>query len=153
MMPDGDRITELTEDALNFFRNGLYCSEAILKSFKKNGYINAGDEVLNIATSFGVGIGASKCCCGSLTGGVLVLSFLFGRNAPEISDKNAMDTSARLYEEFKNEFGASCCKVLTRSVEWGTPGHHKFCEKYVKRAVEITYNILIEFSNTKKKAV
>jgi C_GCAxxG_C_C family probable redox protein len=146
-------ITNLVEDALNYFRNGLYCSEAILKSFSKNGFIEAGEEILNIATSFGVGIGASKCCCGSLTGGVLVLSFIFGRNVPEKSDKNAMETSAKLYEVFKKEFGASCCKVLTKKVEWGTPEHHKCCEKYVKRAVEITYETLIEYLKLEKEAV
>jgi C_GCAxxG_C_C family probable redox protein len=135
----------VVDDSVDFFRNGLYCSEAIFKSFRKNGILDIPEEVLKIATGFGVGIGASKCCCGSLTGGVLVLSVLLGRTNPGESDKLAMESSAKLYGKFKDEFGASCCKVLTRPVEWGAPEHHVYCERFVKKVAEDTYGILEEY--------
>jgi len=36
-----------------------------------------------MATGFGAGLGAAKCCCGSLTGAVMVLSAVKGRTTKE----------------------------------------------------------------------
>lgn len=143
-MATKEQKEKVANDSIEFFKNGLYCSEAIVKAFRDNGILQVPEEILKVATCFGVGIGASKCACGSLTGGVLVLSLIFGRTGASESDKNAMETSAKLYEEFKKDFGASCCKVLTRPIEWGTPEHHKYCERFVKKAAEVTYEILEE---------
>ncbi|NPV92326.1 MAG: C_GCAxxG_C_C family protein [Firmicutes bacterium] len=141
-MPKKARLNRVAEDSVNYFRNGLYCSEAILKAFNQHYKLGLPDEFLKIATGFGAGLGASKCCCGSITGGVMVLSLVHGRSQEEDPETDAFDAVAELHKRFKKEFKASCCKVLTRPVEWGSPEHHEFCEKYVLRAAEITDEIL-----------
>jgi C_GCAxxG_C_C family probable redox protein len=132
----------LVEDAVNYFRDGLYCSEAILHAFNGHYELGISDDILKIATGFGVGLGGSKCSCGSLTGGVMVLSLVFGRSGADQSDAAAVSAVAELYSKFKKEFGASCCRVLTKPVVWGSPEHHKYCERYVRSAVELTDAIL-----------
>lgn len=130
------------EDSVNFFKNGLYCSEAILKAF--NGHYNLGlsPEVLKIATGFGAGLGASKCCCGSLTGGVMVLSLVAGRSTADESETPAFEAVKELHDRFKKTFGATCCRALTKPVEWGAPEHHEYCIQFVRGASELTDEIL-----------
>ncbi|MCX7745369.1 MAG: C-GCAxxG-C-C family protein [Clostridia bacterium] len=139
-----EKISRVVEDSLQYFKNGLYCSEAILKAFNDNYNLGLTAEVLKIATAFGVGLGASKCCCGSLTGGTMVLSLLFGRSSAHIPETEAFDAASRFHDEFKKEFGAACCRVLTKPIQWGTPEHHKYCEQFVGKAAELTAKMIAE---------
>lgn len=143
--------SKAVRDSVNLFKNGLYCSEAILKAFHENYDLGLTPEFLKVATAFGAGLGASKCCCGSVTGGTLVLSLVAGRSTPEESETAAFESASTLHDEFKKEFKATCCRVLTKPVEWGTPEHHQFCIQYVERAAEITEEILkIKFNLLQK---
>ncbi|MCW2278502.1 C-GCAxxG-C-C family (seleno)protein [Heliophilum fasciatum] len=137
-------MSNVVSNSLHYFRNGLYCSEAILKAFNEEYDLGLTEEYLKIATSFGVGIGASKCLCGAISGGVLVISLLEGRAKPSESEGPAFSAAAHLHKEFLKDYKSSCCRVLTRSVEWGTPDHHKYCEQFVQRAAELTEEVLKE---------
>ncbi len=132
------------EDSAAYFKNGFYCSEAILKAFNEHYNLGLPQEFLKIATGFGAGIGASKCCCGSLTGGVMVLSLVAGRTKPEESETPAFDAAGTLHDRFKEAFGATCCRALTKHVEWGSPEHHEYCVRFVRGAAELTEAILRE---------
>lgn len=139
-----NEFQEVAEASVAHFRNRLYCSEAILKAFKEHYDLGLPDQFLKIATSFGVGLGASKCCCGSLTGGILVLSLITGRTSADESEGPAFEAAADLHDDFKGRFKATCCRVLTKPIEWGTPEHHKYCEQFVSGAAETTAKILAE---------
>ena len=143
-MTNQDKPIPVAEDSVKYFRDGLYCSEAILKAFNEHYHLELPDQILKIATGFGVGLGGSKCSCGSLTGGVMVLSLVFGRVHPEESEQEAFDNAAKLHNDFKKQFKATCCRVLTKPVEWGSPEHHQYCEQFVRRAAEITDSILAD---------
>lgn len=67
------------DDSVEYFKGGLYCSEALLKAFDEHYDLGFTPEFRKIATSFGAGIGAAKCACGCLTGGVMMLSLVAGR--------------------------------------------------------------------------
>lgn len=136
--------TGVVEDSVAYFRDGLYCSEAILKAFNEHYQLGLTDEFLKIATGFGAGLGASKCCCGSLTGGVMVLSLVTGRASKEESEAPTFDAVNKLHDHFKKTFGATCCRVLTKPVEWGAPEHHEYCVRFVRGAAGMTESILKE---------
>jgi C_GCAxxG_C_C family probable redox protein len=129
-------------DAVDLFKKGLYCSEAILQTYNK--YLNLGldEKALKMATGFGAGLGTAKCVCGSLTGAILVISALKGRVNPSENEKEVFELTKMLHDRFKDRFKATCCRVLTRDVEWGTPGHIEFCSHYVHGTVEILEEIL-----------
>lgn len=132
----------VAELAVNKFKNGLYCSEAILAAFNEVFNLNLSKDVLKIATGFGAGFGGAKCVCGSITGGQIVISLILGRTEANESETPTFEASKRLHDEFKNEFKASCCRVLTKDVVWGAPEHHQNCIKYVEAATRFTYKIL-----------
>lgn len=133
---------ELATQAVDLFKNGLYCSEAILKVFNENLDLGLSDAALKMATGFGAGLGASKCCCGSLTGAVLVLSAVKGRTSPENDVDEVFALTQELHNRFKQKYKATCCRRLTKTVIWGEPEHHQHCEQYVGGAVEILVDIL-----------
>lgn len=134
----------VVEKAINYFKDGLYCSEAILKAFNENYRLGLPEAALKMATGFGAGLGASKCCCGSVTSGVMVLSLVTGRSSKEESEKPAFDAVNTLHDCFKKTFGSTCCRVLTKPVEWGAPEHHEYCVRFVRGAAEMTESILKE---------
>jgi C_GCAxxG_C_C family probable redox protein len=139
-----DPFRAVAEDSVKYFVNKLYCSEAILKAFNEHYVLGVPDQFLKIATSFGAGLGASKCCCGALTGGILVLSLITGRNSPDEPEGPAFTAASALHDEFKHRYTAACCRVLTRLVPWGSPEHHRYCQQFVYGAAEITAAILAD---------
>lgn len=130
------------KEAITLFRNGLYCSEAILQVFNKHLLLGLDDNALKMATCFGAGLGGSKCCCGALTGAILVLSAVNGRVYPSDSIEEAFAFTNALHDRFKERYKSTCCRVLTKNIEWGSVEHVQHCETLVGGAVEILEDIL-----------
>jgi len=128
--------------SLEYFRSGLYCSEAILRAFNEVYELNYPEDKYSIATGFATGFGEAKCSCGALTGGVLVLSLISGRNFNYESERVSFTLVNELHNKFKEKHGAICCRVLTKTVGWGTAEHKYLCEKYVIYAAQITDDLI-----------
>lgn len=146
-MSSSDQICDdpsCAEGAADYFQSGFYCSEAILKSFHERYDLGLTDDLIRITTAFGKGLGGSRCCCGCLTTGVMIISLVAGRTQLEDSAAPATKAAAELHNTFKKQFGATCCRVLTRKVIWGTRGHYQHCERYVRETTQILESILRE---------
>ena len=128
--------------SLEYFRNGLYCSEAILRAFNEVYQLDYPENKYKIATGFGSGLGESGCSCGSLTAGVMVLGLIAGRNHVYESERVAFTAVHELHQRFKEKHKAICCRFLTRNVEWGTAEHKILCETYVIDAAQITEDLI-----------
>lgn len=135
-------LSKAVERSVALFNGGLYCSEAILKAFNEEFGLGLAPDAYRIATAFGAGIGASKCACGAVTGGVLVLSLALGRTGADRPETPAFEAAARLHNRWVAEEGAVCCRVLTRHVVWGSPEHHAACGDKVRAAARLTDEIL-----------
>ena len=125
-----------------YFKNGLYCSEAILRAFNEVYNLGFPAEFYKISTGFGAGLGESGCSCGSVTGAAMVLSIITGRNVNYESERLAFSLINELHDRFKNKNKAICCRALTRNVVWGAAEHHMLCEDYVVDAALITDEII-----------
>lgn len=134
--------TNVEKLALHYFTNGLYCSEAILKAFNEVYELKLPDEAIRMATGFGTGFGNSKCSCGCITGAILVTSSILGRTSASKSEEPAFEASKEIHDTFKDSFKYTCCRALTKGVEWGSKNHHEECQKYVIFAVRITEEIV-----------
>jgi cysteine synthase A len=130
------------ELSLKYFRNGLYCSEAIVKAFNKVYRLGLPESVHKVATGFGLGIGEAGCACGAVTGSITILSSVSGRTKAYESERIAHLAVKQLHDHFKAKHKAICCRVLTRSVGWGSAEHKILCEQYVIDAAVITDRIL-----------
>lgn len=135
-------MTDPVAHALDLFRNGLFCSEAIVQAFNSELDLGFDETTLRVATVFGAGFGGAKCSCGSLTGALVVLGGVMGRTSVDQSVDKTFCLAVELHDAFRSRFGQVCCRTLTRDQEWGAPEHHAYCERYVQGAAEILLALL-----------
>lgn len=123
---DLEKIRKIAED---YYRNGdFYCSEAVVKTIIDEFQIDVSEDVIKMASGFPVGMGGMGCTCGALTGGVMAIGLVYGRSQGKDPKVNkAMELSAKLYQIFCERHKVSCCKVLTRGMEKGSPEHMEQC--------------------------
>jgi len=129
---------------LKYFRNGLYCSEAIFRAFKETYNLRASEDSNRFLTGFGSGLGESGCACGAVTGCVAALSALAGRLHNYESERTLYTAVHRLHDAFKAQYKALCCRILTKNVVWNSAEHRIQCEKYMLSAADITDEIIRE---------
>jgi len=143
-LADNPDCSTCEEDSVAYYQGGLYCSEALLKAFDEHYDLGLTPEFRKIATSFGAGLGAAKCACGCLTGGVMVLSLIAGRSTPEVPETAAFEAAAALHDAFKQQYRSACCRVLTKRLEWGSAEHYAQCQRFVGGTAEMVATILRE---------
>lgn len=128
-------VKKVQQDAENLFRNGFYCSEALMSSIRDNFQLDCPEEVIAMASGMPVGVGKSGCICGALNGGVMALGCFFGRTKPKagdpVSDKN-IALAHELHDWFKGATGknATCCRILTREFDKSKGEHKEQCIHY-----------------------
>lgn len=142
MQTDVD-VNEVKKQAEKLFKNGqFYCSEAIISSIKDQFELDISDRMIAMASGFPVGIGKSKCVCGAVSGGVMAISYFFGRDkgGDKRIERN-LKLANELQQSFQDNHGALCCKVLTDGFDM-TSGEHKeqctsFTGEVAAKATEI----------------
>ena len=143
-------LEEIRATAETYYRNGdFYCSEAVVKTLMDAFQLDVPEDVIKMASGFPVGMGGMGCTCGVLTGGILVLGMIYGRKeAKDPSVNKAMELSARLYQVFCQRHKVSCCKVLIRGMEKGSPEHMEQCISFTGEMAYETAKIILEEKKT-----
>jgi len=118
------------EQAGAIFNDGYNCSQSVFSSFAEECGITK-DLALKLSTGFGGGISRHGEVCGAVSGGVLVLSSLFGRG--ENCDKQNMITTYEktqlLFSTFSEKMGTVSCKKLLNGCELLTKeGQNEFVD-------------------------
>ncbi|EEG74495.1 C-GCAxxG-C-C family protein [[Clostridium] hylemonae] len=126
-------VAKITKDAEDLFRNGFFCSEAVVSSIRSNFEIDVPEAVISMASGFPVGIGRSKCLCGAVSGGVMAIGLVFGRTVqkdPQVEE--TMRLSKELHDWFKEASGknAICCRILTKEFDMGQGEHKEQCVRF-----------------------
>jgi C_GCAxxG_C_C family probable redox protein len=115
----------LVEEAVNRFKEGLSCSQAIFVTYGKHYGID--EEVAKtISSSFGGGMGRTCQTCGAVTGTYLVLGFI----NHEDNEKLAKEKTYALVQTFSSKFneihGSVNCQQLTGCDLGTTEGRERF---------------------------
>jgi len=98
--------------------------------------------LVGLSTGLGGGVaGTQQELCGALSGGLLLIGALHGRDTPEEDDTIAYELSERYMERFGAHFGASQCARLRSTVVKGSGGLGS-CGPLVEQAVDILLEIL-----------
>ena len=146
-------MSQKSEQAVEWFRNGLNCSQAVLGSYCRELGLDC-ELAFKVATGFGGGMRMAETC-GAVTGAFMVLGLKYGNSTAE--DKKA---KAKTYERiveytdrFKARNGSVNCSYLL-GCDISTPeGMEKaqenelfssVCPKMVRDAAEILEEILEE---------
>jgi C_GCAxxG_C_C family probable redox protein len=130
----------LRHQAEDLYRSGKFlCSEAILYTFNEALGRPLPGEVVRLASGFPVGMGAlgvGGCSCGALTGGIMVLGMVYGRSNPGDEAPLVLAKAKELHDWFKHQKGSTCCRVLIRDLQFGSPGHIDQCVSFTGDVAE-----------------
>lgn len=114
---------QMRQRAIELFNKRFHCSQAILAvSQEKLGCVN--EDVIKALGAFGGGVASSGRICGTLTGGVALISSLFSRgNLQDREDPRMWKLSAKLtrkFEELTEPFGGVDCANIAQ-MNWRDP--------------------------------
>ena len=143
-------INKIRETAENYYRNGdFFCSEAIVKTIKDEFELPVSDEIVAAASGFPIGIGGSGCTCGAVSGGVMALGLVFGRQeAKDPKVRKTMELTKELHEKFRKNHKSLCCRILTKGLDMGSGEHKEQCISFTGEvAEEVAKIILRELNN------
>ncbi len=87
------------------------------------------ENVTKLASGFPVGIGKSGCVCGAVSGGVMALGMVYGREHGEAMQEKMFPMSADLHDHIKGIYKSTCCRVMTRNFEFASPERKAHCIK------------------------
>ncbi|AZO94723.1 C-GCAxxG-C-C family protein [Halocella sp. SP3-1] len=123
-------IKEARKKAEDYFRKGnFFCSESVLTTVNELLGEEVSPEIVKLASGFPIGIGKSKCLCGAVSGGVMALGLKYGRTKPGAPmPENCFPASADLHGYIKEEYGSTCCRVLTKDfADFSSPERASHC--------------------------
>ena len=98
-------------DAEALFDSGLFCAEAVLLAMARRLGVES-PLIPNIATGLCSGMARSGQTCGALSGAVLGLSLVGGRDNPDALAGEAYGLVRPLVMQFEKRFGCTTCSEL-----------------------------------------
>ncbi len=123
-------IDEVRHTAEGYFERGeFFCSEAVVKTINDMLDKPYDENVTKLASGFPVGIGKSGCVCGAVSGGVMALGMVYGREHGEAMQEKMFPMSADLHDHIKGIYKSTCCRVMTRNFEFASPERKAHCVK------------------------
>lgn len=132
--------------AEELYRSGKFlCSEAIVYTFNEALGNRFPPEVVRLASGFPIGmgaLGAGGCVCGALAGGIMVLGMVHGRSSPGEEAPLILEKAKELHDWFKLTKRATCCRILIRNLEFGSPEHVDQCVSFTGDVVEYVSHMI-----------
>ena len=108
------------------------------------------DLIPKIATGFCSGVARTNGQCGALSGAIMGISLLTGRNSPDESVEENYLLIQDLIEMFEKEFGSTNCGQLTQvdlnteagQIEFKSINKIENCLTYSEKATEMALSLL-----------
>jgi C_GCAxxG_C_C family probable redox protein len=136
---------EIHHTAEEYYRSGqFYCSEAIVKTVNDVFGLGYPERVIRMASGFPIGIGGAGCACGAVTGGVMAIGMIFGREKPgDPSIDRCLGLARELHMLFSGRHGCLCCRTLTHGMKLKSPEHIAQCVAFTGEVAEETAKIIL----------
>lgn len=129
----------MKEKAVENYKSGFSCSESVVKAAIDEGLCDK--NLLAVATSFSGGM-SSGCLCGAVAGAQMVLGANYGKQNSKNNEECARVKAKEFIEEFKKRKKATCCRVLTAGLEFGSSERKQNCTKLVEECAALLDEML-----------
>jgi len=107
-----DKVKQCADRAVELFAANFNCAESLLKAMCETFLVEDNALVPRVASGFGAGFGRLGHACGALTGGMMGLGALFGRDAADGDRDRIYSRIIRLEKEFREKFGTINCREV-----------------------------------------
>ena len=138
-------IAQIKKRAGNLYQTRqLLCTEAVVVTLNKalNGGLSDAQAVA-VAAPFSIALGDSGCICGALSGAVLACGLFVGNGQPYHHRQRIRKSARQLHDAFKVTNGATCCRVLSRSVRHDRQVHFQQCAHLTASAAEMAARLIL----------
>ncbi len=117
-----------------YFENGFHCAEAVVASVLE-GLGKDSAPVISQATAFGGGFGKTfDEACGALSGALIVIGYLHGRNTPGENWDHPAQLAQEIREKFISKYRTTHCATLRH--RFGEDHQSQECSKLVQSVAE-----------------
>jgi len=138
--------SEIEKKTFEYMSSGFCCSESVLMVTMESRTDRVDGELPKVATGLCGGVGGShEELCGALSGAVLAIGLLYGRNQPGVDSQFARDLATEFRKRFVGEFGSSNCGELLE--QFGEQNDSDKCRKLAS----ITAGMLSDLLDEQKK--
>ena len=104
-----DRVKKLSKE---YKLKGYHCSESIIRSINDAFELNMSDDLLRSVCGFRGGGGGYRDRCGIIESGMMLISYIYGRDNPEEEVWKYSYLIRVLHERFKEHFGTIYCRDI-----------------------------------------
>jgi C_GCAxxG_C_C family probable redox protein len=138
-----------------YYNDRVYegCTRSVLQALQSHLHLENGGAI-KASTALAGGVARMGETCGALTGGIMAIGLVLGRE--ELEDiqayRNSMQASYEMYNRFREEVGSSLKKLLGRSFdfkideeaeEWYKAGGLEKCPMVCAIAARIAADIIL----------
>jgi C_GCAxxG_C_C family probable redox protein len=142
--------TQVAQRSEALFQQGFCCAESVLLAIAESRGIKS-ELIPKIATGLCGGIAKTGGICGAVSGGVLAINMLAGRNSADQSTEANVRLVRAFLSEFETKFGTTNCERLI-GCRLDTPEGQRFfkennlrvqkCQVFTKEAARMASSIL-----------
>ena len=100
-----------SQRSLDLFRSGFFCAESVLLAIAESQGIQS-DLIPRIATGFCSGISRTGGMCGAVSGAIMGINLVAGRNSPDESIELSYALTQKLISRFEKQYGSINCSQL-----------------------------------------
>jgi C_GCAxxG_C_C family probable redox protein len=146
---DEDSLEKTVEQSVKLFKSGYYCAESVLLAIAEEKGIQS-ELIPGIATGFCSGTARMCGPCGAVSGAILSINLMTGRNDPKGSVEKNYTLVRTFLNAFQDKFGSTNCRELigcdlgTKEGQAYFKAHDlkKDCFAYTREATRIALMIL-----------
>jgi len=102
---------QASQRSLELFRSGFFCAESVLLAIAESQGIQS-DLLPRIASGFCSGISCTGGMCGAVSGAIMGVNIVAGRNLPSESLEPSYTLTQKLISQFERQYGAVNCRQL-----------------------------------------
>jgi len=100
-----------SQRSLELFRSGFFCAESVLLAIAESQGIQS-DLIPRIATGFCSGVSRTGGMCGAVSGAIMGINLVAGRNSPDESIEVSYALIQELIRRFEGQYGSVNCRQV-----------------------------------------
>jgi C_GCAxxG_C_C family probable redox protein len=138
--------------SVELFKSGFFCAESVLQAIAESQGIRS-DLIPRIATGFCSGISRAGGMCGAVSGAIMGIDLVTGRNSPAESLEVNYALIQKLISRFETQYGSINCRQLLGCDLAIEAGQRYFmenhlmesCLQYAEGATSMALALIAEF--------